>query len=1330
MPARIGGGGGGRRGYLPSPASFSGSPTERLFALRQMKRQEAERRFAAGTGPDPDAPEDKPTPSERSAEALARALSSGTEEGMKIARDYWRENKGVIDPADIEALGLTESVQALDAGSDEPPAWQRFASKAAAPLEILSRPGQAALEGLEAASNTLREAGAPNIHGDEGGSPSAGYGDIWKALKGEARTAPDGRTTKNLTLGDVLGVEAPESGPRRLAYNITQFGGEAAMDPLNLVGAGGAKAAERGLGAAARTVAADAAEGGAEALSPRLARALAREGVDVSEGLTEDAALQALRRTGIGDRGILVNRRALTAEQRAATREALIQEAAEARTTRGLFGGSGRTVAGRGDRALGYRALTGRGRRTGAERFADRALESAERYGRGGLRIAGRSVLGGREGAVKAGQATRLIDEVAQVPESERVDRILDDASGEAWALREEAARLREGAEAAGSGSGPGGIARVRSALEESGAVAEADARGLLPDGTPALVSPDARRVLDGPQDPGASRELSEALRLERKAQKIEEAVDTGSSAAVLKVVPGAGSATQATERVVRPGFFSGLKRSSGGSAARTGFVPRAQMASDTSLPEGFADTFYGLESQSRAMFNTNSDQVARRIAQAGKAVSPEDRALVLEALDAGDLDAVDRLARQGKTEAADYLSVLESVEMEDLDRLIERGIIKAPGEEEVIEDLIRPLPRTPTEVGARALRLDQKRGLDIVERSGVDPTDPGTGILDLERRLGDPLREQGALRKGFLDRLRGRGRTGDQLLEQDPGVLAADRALRTRLAESQAFLADELGKMSAPDGGTLAARIKPGDAKAAERAKAYADRGLEKVTVGNSEVWVHPSIKPEFDRVGSVVQEDEAIGRFGQFMDNWNTMWKGYATIPLVSGPSFMSRNMTGNIFANYLAGVRNPDVYRRALVTQSHIGEAVKEFPDMDIPAAVAAKYGDEEAAVVEAALEQGVLDEGFASVDLAKIRQPDLTPRRGKGKIAEALNPADRRNLLLRTGSNVNAVVENNARLAHFMDQIDKGASVADAGASVKKYLFDYSDLTKFEQQRMKYAVAFWTYMRKNTPLMVKETLQQPARVRRAQEFTDVLMDQDEEQQGEGGRLLGLNIPQWAAERGGLLSDSRRQALGAQGPVFGAVDTPFSSAAEAFSPLNEAVALAQGGSSGEELARALINPLSGGPVEAGKIVAEEATGTSLFTGASLSDEEEGRKKNVVLRLSQAVAPAADKFVRTYGIESVAGNETGTTAPEDSSRMRLLKALTGVQLREVRPDDADANARYLTNELEDALEEVEEETGTELPSLEELRQVGLLPPSPEEAARAKPIPKFKRPS
>ena len=73
----------------------------------------------------------------------------------------------------------------------------------------------------------------------------------------------------------------------------------------------------------------------------------------------------------------------------------------------------------------------------------------------------------------------------------------------------------------------------------------------------------------------------------------------------------------------------------------------------------------------------------------------------------------------------------------------------------------------------------------------------------------------------------------------------------------------------------------------------------------------------------------------------------------------------------------------------------------------------------------------------------------------------------------------ITEQNARGALFIQSMIDGMSGAEAANNVKKYLFDYSELTGFEKDIMRNLIPFYTWMRKNVPLQMESLIKDPAK-----------------------------------------------------------------------------------------------------------------------------------------------------------------------------------------------------------------------------------------------------------
>jgi hypothetical protein len=312
------------------------------------------------------------------------------------------------------------------------------------------------------------------------------------------------------------------------------------------------------------------------------------------------------------------------------------------------------------------------------------------------------------------------------------------------------------------------------------------------------------------------------------------------------------------------------------------------------------------------------------------------------------------------------------------------------------------------------------------------------------------------AVEKGWV-------KEGERLFEDNP--LAA-LAHRTREADAAVIHADMVEK---------AAQIKDAagnpvlrEAPKGERLAAGEDVLNLTETTGKQYVG-HPDVVKLLNEANAVTTNDEHWRAFKKFTDSNARTWRSMATF----GPAFHARNEAGNVWLNYLAGVRNPAVYLRAAKIQKAAHVAFKALDgNTDIEAAIAkAALSDSDKALLKGALDQGVLTHGFFHEDLVTAPTHLGGPKEGN-KVTRGLLKANEVN------KGAGSAVENNARLAHFIAKTEELGSQQEAAESVKKFLFDYGDLTPAEKHLKKF-IPFYTFMRKNAPLELEQMFANPGK-----------------------------------------------------------------------------------------------------------------------------------------------------------------------------------------------------------------------------------------------------------
>ena len=231
-------------------------------------------------------------------------------------------------------------------------------------------------------------------------------------------------------------------------------------------------------------------------------------------------------------------------------------------------------------------------------------------------------------------------------------------------------------------------------------------------------------------------------------------------------------------------------------------------------------------------------------------------------------------------------------------------------------------------------------------------------------------------------------------------------------------------------------------------------ENGVESTAPELKGLLFEPGVAKQIDAYRKAVSPDE-IGLVLKTIDSVQNWWKSQALFSF----GYHTRNAMGNVWNNYLAGVTNPQAYIDAFKVQR--GKPLEFVDD------IGRKWTSE--SIKTAAEKSGVVNQGQFIGDI----EQNVTGALDKGNF----NPLSQENVLFRGNRAVGGAIENNARMANFITQLKKGLPVDDAAMEVKKFLFDYKDLTGFERNVMKRILPFYTFTRKNLPLQFEQMIKQP-------------------------------------------------------------------------------------------------------------------------------------------------------------------------------------------------------------------------------------------------------------
>ena len=232
--------------------------------------------------------------------------------------------------------------------------------------------------------------------------------------------------------------------------------------------------------------------------------------------------------------------------------------------------------------------------------------------------------------------------------------------------------------------------------------------------------------------------------------------------------------------------------------------------------------------------------------------------------------------------------------------------------------------------------------------------------------------------------------------------------------------------------------------------------------------------VAKEIDTTYEKLVNPKEIGSFLKTYDSVHNTWKGLATYV---NPAFHSRNAVSNVYQNAIGGVKSPVSYVKAAVLQAGLNG---EKANPKLISLVKKTFGDKAAKNVdetvvkmqkkyyEPFLEQGLGGGTYFGSDIQKSVSQELNP---------TLLGSETLGLVSRGGRGVGSTVEGNARLTHFINKIDKGFTHKAAAKEVRKYLFDYEELTPIEKEVFKRIVPFYTWTRKNIPLQLENVINKP-------------------------------------------------------------------------------------------------------------------------------------------------------------------------------------------------------------------------------------------------------------
>lgn len=433
------------------------------------------------------------------------------------------------------------------------------------------------------------------------------------------------------------------------------------------------------------------------------------------------------------------------------------------------------------------------------------------------------------------------------------------------------------------------------------------------------------------------------------------------------------------------------------------------------------------------------------------------------------------------------------------------------------------------------------------------------------------------------------------------------------------------------------------------------------------------------------------------------NSIWSRMA----ISTPGFAIRNIETNIWAGMvLAEARDPRDWARSMNLLRKSMQGIREAGDPFL------HLKPRDRLLMEEAMRENAVGSGFVSSlqEMAKaggeagaktgLRQAAHVAGKTAGGVVmgpfNALTAANR-------------FAEEWGHLAVYMAKRRQGYSAAEAAGIVRKYLFDYQDLSQFDRGA-RYVNPFLTWTRKNTPLMIATALKNPGKISHVNSLLQNM-------RAEGEEPAGLT-PEWVRQSEGVTLPEGLRKLLAKAPVVGKAaenaplaimpELPPVAAQQTLLPVLLAAKqlVGQGQAGGwRDVTRAAVNSLGLGGVPGGFLewLHQTASGTEFYSGRQVPRGTEVATPaylSWIPGVGKTIPYEAQSFIQTM---MPLANRVSSVAPtSDYDRQaqgrRWLSVLSGI--RGYPLDDAAARSEaYRIYDLLQAVKRGADARGIEIP-------------------------------
>ena len=510
---------------------------------------------------------------------------------------------------------------------------------------------------------------------------------------------------------------------------------------------------------------------------------------------------------------------------------------------------------------------------------------------------------------------------------------------------------------------------------------------------------------------------------------------------------------------------------------------------------------------------------------------------------------------------------------------------------------------------------------------------------------------------------------------------------------------------------------------------------GYSAVSVGNNVHFIDTDILDAIQKdILPAVKSGYTQTLMGQYVNDFQTVWSAYATVPVIGGTGYHSRNWGANMFMMTLAGMRNPKYIGQAIKLQHanaavhsymktkyvlNYDQAVKELVELGTwkgDLKTAANFDKQVGLRLKQLNHTGVLSQSF----FADMKR-DQTIFRGIGQ-SRGIKDRLVDNAVIRTGQKMGTFIEDNSRIALYLDGIDsKALNAMESATRVREFLFDYSDLTAKELFIKSKLSRFYTFMRKNLDLQVRLLASNPGSVINTQKAVQTVT---ESFFGEDNPLGDQPfLPDWIKDSGWSMVNRNFAAVRFETPFIAAMETMqnLASVPQLVPFVDQLFPPELQGKDPSENWRNITQLMAGGVQSAVTYGYDEIHGRSSFSGAILNPDWESR----VLRFVGAGLPAVIKsagMLEKFGVFNAVGfdnidtvashqeidQELANLTKKEKLWIRAMNVFGGVQTYML---DTQQQMRLIAGyrtEFNKIMKELQEAGEVDILTMEDLRTAG----------------------